>query len=177
MPAVPRGCGRNRCTAGIYHHAGFEQRAYPASCDELLYLLDHTILQRYREYDEDASANEKIFNFTTSSNNRDGLAIRAASLGLLEREEERKIMIILSDGRPYDVILNRPNGRNPQPYQGKYAVRDTGTEVRRLRNLGVSVLGVFAGEEKDLEQKKRSLAGTLPIFVIFPDFPASLVAI
>ncbi len=116
---------------------------------------DHTILQRYREYDEDASANEKIFNFTTSSNNRDGLAIRAASLGLLEREEERKIMIILSDGRPYDVILNRPNGRNPQAYQGKYAVRDTGTEVRRLRNLGVSVLGVFAGEEKDLEAEKK----------------------
>ena len=116
---------------------------------------DHTILQRYREYDEDASANEKIFNFTTSSNNRDGLAIRAASLGLLEREEERKIMIILSDGRPYDVILNRPNGRNPQPYQGKYAVRDTGTEVRRLRNLGVSVLVVFAGEEKDLEAEKK----------------------
>lgn len=116
---------------------------------------DHTIMQRYREYDEDASANEKIFNFTTSSNNRDGLAIRAASLGLLEREEERKIMIILSDGRPYDVILNRPNGRNPQPYQGKYAVRDTGTEVRRLRNLGVSVLGVFAGEEKDLEAEKK----------------------
>ena len=116
---------------------------------------DHTIMQRYREYDEDASANEKIFNFTTSSNNRDGLAIRAASLGLLEREEERKIMIILSDGRPYDVILNRPNGRNPQPYQGKYAVRDTGTEVRRFRNLGVSVLGVFAGEEKDLEAEKK----------------------
>ena len=116
---------------------------------------DHTILQRYREYDEDASANEKIFNFTTSSNNRDGLAIRAASLGLLEREEERKIMIILSDGRPYDVILNRPNARNPQPYHGDYAVRDTGTEVRRLRNLGVSVLGVFAGEEKDLEAEKK----------------------
>lgn len=86
-------------------------------------------------------------------------------------------MIILSDGRPYDVILNRPNGRNPQPYQGKYAVRDTGTEVRRLRNLGVSVLGVFAGEEKDLEAEKRFLVGTLPIFVIFPDFPTSLVAI
>ena len=116
---------------------------------------DHTILQRYREYDEDASANEKIFNFTTSSNNRDGLAIRAASLRLLEREEERKIMIILSDGRPYDVILNRPNARNPQPYHGDYAVRDTGTEVRRLRNLGVSVLGVFAGEEKDLEAEKK----------------------
>lgn len=116
---------------------------------------DHTILQRFREYDEDRSANERIFSFTTSSNNRDGLAIRAAAQGLLARQEERKILIILSDGRPYDVILNRPNARNPQPYYGEYAVTDTGTEVRRLRNLGVSVLGVFAGEEKDLEAEKK----------------------
>lgn len=116
---------------------------------------DHTILQRFREYDEDAAANEKIFSFTTSSNNRDGLAIRAASQGLLEREEEHKIMIILSDGRPYDVIMNRPHARNPQPYFGDYAVKDTGLEVRRLRNLGVSVLGVFVGEEKELEAEKK----------------------
>ena len=116
---------------------------------------DHTILQRFREYDEDASANERIFSFTTSSNNRDGLAIRAASLGLLEREENHKIMIILSDGRPYDVILNRPNARNPLPYQGEYAVKDTGLEVRRLRNYGISVLGVFVGEEKELEAEKK----------------------
>ena len=27
---------------------------------------DHTILQRYREYEEDASANERIFTFTHS---------------------------------------------------------------------------------------------------------------
>lgn len=116
---------------------------------------DHTILQRFREYDEDASANERIFSFTTSSNNRDGLAVRAASLGLLEREEDHKIMIILSDGRPYDVILNRPNARNPLPYQGEYAVKDTGLEVRRLRNYGISVLGVFVGEEKELEAEKK----------------------
>lgn len=116
---------------------------------------DHTILQRYREYEEDAAANERIFTFTTSSNNRDGLAIKAAAQGLLEREEEHKIMIILSDGRPYDVILNRPNARNPQPYYGEYAVRDMGVEVRRLRNLGVSVLGVFVGEEQDLGAEKK----------------------
>lgn len=116
---------------------------------------DHTIMQRFREYDEDASANEKIFSFTTSSNNRDGLAIRAASQGLLEREEDHKIMIILSDGRPYDVIVNRPHARNPEPYYGDYAVKDTGLEVRRLRNLGVSVLGVFVGEEKELEAEKK----------------------
>lgn len=116
---------------------------------------DHTIMQRFREYDEDASANERIFSFTTSSNNRDGLAVKAAAWGLLEREEEHKIMIILSDGRPYDVILNRPHARNPQPYYGEYALKDTGLEVRRLRNLGVSVLGVFVGEEKELEAEKK----------------------
>ena len=116
---------------------------------------DHTILQRFREYDEDESANERIFTFTTSSNNRDGLAVRAASQSLLEREEENKIMIILSDGRPYDVIMNRPNARNPEPYFGEYAVKDTGVEVRRLRNLGVSVLGVFVGEEKELNAEKK----------------------
>ncbi len=116
---------------------------------------DYTILQRYREYDDPMEKNESIFSFTTSSNNRDGLAIKAISETLINREEEKKILIILSDGRPYDVVMNRPGAKNPNPYQGEYAVRDTGFEIRRLRNLGVSVLGVFAGEEKDLEAEKK----------------------
>lgn len=116
---------------------------------------DYTILQRYREYDDARAENERIFEFTTSSNNRDGLAVKAVAQELINREEEKKILIILSDGRPYDVIINRPNARNPQPYQGEYAIRDTGFEVRKLRNQGISVLGVFAGEEKDLEAEKK----------------------
>ncbi|WP_461820995.1 cobaltochelatase CobT-related protein [Blautia stercoris] len=116
---------------------------------------DYTILHRFREYEDDRSANENIFEYNTSSNNRDGLAIKAAGYELLNREEEHKILIILSDGRPYDVILNRPNARNPQPYQGKYAISDTAFEVRKLRSKGVCVLGVFAGEEKDLPAEKK----------------------
>ena len=116
---------------------------------------DYTIMHRFRRYDEPRSENDNIFNYVTSSNNRDGLAIRTAGYDLLQREEEKKIMIILSDGRPYDVIINRPNAKNPEPYQGKAAIADTATEVRRLRNLDVSVLGVFAGEEKDLATEKK----------------------
>lgn len=116
---------------------------------------DYTILHRFREYEDDRSANENIFEYNTSSNNRDGLAIKAAGYELLNREEEHKILIVLSDGRPYDVILNRPNARNPQPYQGKYAISDTAFEVRKLRSKGVCVLGVFAGEEKDLAAEKK----------------------
>lgn len=116
---------------------------------------DYTIMHRFREYDDPPSANENIFNYVTSSNNRDGLAIKAAGHGLLLREEEKKILILLSDGRPYDVIVNRPNAKNPAPYQGAYAVADTAAEIRRLRSMGVSVLGVFAGEEKDLSTEKK----------------------
>ncbi|NSG81732.1 nitric oxide reductase activation protein [Blautia schinkii] len=116
---------------------------------------DHTIMHRFREYDDPVAADENIFNYVTSSNNRDGLAIKAAGYGLLQREEEKKILIILSDGRPYDVIINRPNAKNPAPYHGKYAIADTATEIRRLRSQGVSVLGVFAGEEKDLAAEKK----------------------
>lgn len=116
---------------------------------------DYSILHRFREYDDPRSANENIFNYVTSSNNRDGLAIRAAGYGLLNREEEKKILIILSDGRPYDVIVNRPNAKNPAPYHGKYAITDTAAQIRKLRSQGVSVLGVFAGEEKDLATEKK----------------------
>lgn len=116
---------------------------------------DYTVLHRFRKYDDPRTENDNIFNYVTSSNNRDGLAIRTAGYDLLQREEDKKIMIILSDGRPNDVILNRPNTRNPEPYMGKTAIADTATEVRRLRSMEVSVLGVFAGEEKDLTSEKK----------------------
>lgn len=116
---------------------------------------DYTILQRFREYDAPREENMRIFDFVTSSNNRDGLAIRAAGDSLMQRQEEGKILIVLSDGKPNDIIVNRPNSRNPQPYYGDYAVRDTAFEVRKLRGNGVCVLGVFTGREKDLTAEKK----------------------
>mgnify|MGYP000423489406 CR=1 FL=1 len=71
------------------------------------------------------------------------------------------------------MIVNRPHAKNPEPYMGKYAVNDTATEVRHLRNLGVSVLGVFAGEEKDLFHRKKDIWQRFRIypeyFRIFPE--------
>ncbi|MFR3031354.1 MAG: cobaltochelatase CobT-related protein [Blautia sp.] len=55
---------------------------------------DYTILHRFRDYDDDRKANANLFEYTTSSNNRDGLAIKAAGYDLLQREEDKKIMII-----------------------------------------------------------------------------------
>ena len=116
---------------------------------------DYTVMRRFREYEEGREANGRIFEFYGSSNNRDGLAVRAAAYGLLQRPEENKILIVLSDGRPNDIVVNRPNSHNPRPYFGDYGVKDTAFEVRRLRNAGVSVLGVFAGEEQDLQAERK----------------------
>lgn len=115
---------------------------------------DYTVMQRFREYDAPREKNRNVFGYTTSSNNRDGLAIRAAADSLMQREEENRILIVLSDGRPNDVIVNRPNSRNPKTYSGEYAVKDTALEVRKARNNGVFVLGVFAGKEQDLAAEK-----------------------
>ncbi len=115
---------------------------------------DYTVMQRYRDYDDPREANQRIFEFYASSNNRDGLAVRAAADSLIKRPEEHKVLIVLSDGRPNDIIVNRPNSRNPLPYSGDYAVRDT-AEVRKVRAMGISILGVFAGEEQDLQAERR----------------------
>ncbi len=116
---------------------------------------DYTVLQRFRNYDDPPEMDKKVFEFRTSSNNRDGLAIRAAGESLLAREEENKILIVLSDGRPNDVIVGRPGSRNPMPYTGEYAIRDTAYEIRALRSAGVYVLGVFTGTTQDLQAEKR----------------------
>lgn len=116
---------------------------------------DYTVMQRFRDYDASREENKNIFHYTTSSNNRDGLAIRAAGESLSQRAEENKILIVLSDGKPNDVVVNRPNSRNPQSYCGEYAVRDTAFEVRNLRNRGIFVLGVFTGKEEDLKAEQR----------------------
>ena len=34
-------------------------------------------------------------------------------------------------------------------------MKDTATEVRKLRNKRIAVLGVFAGEEEDLQAEKK----------------------
>ncbi|MDO4261952.1 MAG: nitric oxide reductase activation protein [Eubacteriales bacterium] len=116
---------------------------------------DYTVMRRFREYDEPAEADLRLMEFTSSSNNRDGLALRAAADGLLARPEENKVLIVLSDGRPNDLVVKRPNAANPALYTGEYAVKDTASEVRKLRALGISVLGVFAGEEQDLTAERR----------------------
>ncbi len=150
-----RGRQQDVALQGFILSAALSKAGIPHRVFSFCSFWSYTVMRRFREYDENAEADWKILEFTSSSSNRDGLAIRAAADGLLQRPEENKILIVLSDGRPNDVVLNRPNVKNPAVYTGEYAVKDTAAEVRRLRSQGISVLGVFAGEEQDLMAERR----------------------
>lgn len=120
--------------------------------------LDYTILKRFRDYNDNVRKCEDIFEYYCSGNNRDGLAIKATCDGLLERDEENKILIVLSDGKPNDVKIGKDTSRSIRgetAYKGIVGINDTAMEVRKARKRGIMVLGVFTGKETDLEAEKK----------------------
>ena len=122
-----------------------------------LSFLDYTVLKRYRDYNDNINSCENIFEYFAAGNNRDGLAIKATCESLLEREEENKILIVLSDGKPNDVKIGKDRSRSLRgeaSYKGLVGVKDTALEVRKARKQGILVLGVFTGKEVDLEAEK-----------------------
>ena len=93
-----------------------------------LSFLDYTILKRYRNYNDDINSCENIFEYFSAGNNRDGLAIKATCDDLIEREEENKILIVLSDGKPNDVKIGKDRSRSLRgeaSYKGKVGIKDT----------------------------------------------------
>jgi nitric oxide reductase activation protein len=119
--------------------------------------MDYTILKRFKDYDDNIDSSENIFEYFCAGNNRDGLAIKSTCEGLSERNEENKILIVLSDGRPNDVKIGKDRERSirgEMAYRGVVGVKDAANEVRKARQNGILVLGVFTGKEVDLEAER-----------------------
>ncbi len=109
-----------------------------------------TILQMYNG-GTSAGDNSRIFDYYTEGCNRDGLAIRAAGELLAHNACEHRMLIVLSDVKPLDVVRIRKDERDVGvTYDGIQALTDTAHEVRRLRAQGVAVLCIFTGEDVDL---------------------------
>ena len=117
--------------------------------------LDYTVIKRFRDYESPLTANDNIFEYFCSGNNRDGLAIKATCQDLLKRREDNKILIVLSDGRPNDIKVGKGQVADLHAaYRGRVAIEDTAREVRLARQQGILVLGVFTGKEQDLMAEK-----------------------
>lgn len=115
---------------------------------------DHTVLRRFRDYDDKPPADRKILEYRAVSNNRDGLALAAAGVELLKRREDHKILIVFSDGLPNDMVSGRKRPGAPERYIGEAAIRDTCAQVRKLRRAGVHVIGIFLGDDGELENER-----------------------
>lgn len=120
-------------------------------------LFDYTVIKRYRDYEDDRINNRNIFYYMSEGSNRDGLALRAMEHMMDLKEGKKRIVIVLSDGRPNDVRTTKMTSlfvSQVKDYTGREAVRDTALEIRKLRQKDMAVLGVFTGEREDMEAEK-----------------------
>jgi len=115
---------------------------------------DYTVLRRFRDYDDKPEADRTILEYRATANNRDGLALAAAGVDLLKRREDHKIVIVFSDGLPNDMVSGRVRPGAPKKYVGEEAIRDTCAQVRKLRREGVHVIGIFLGDDGELENER-----------------------
>ncbi len=121
-------------------------------------MLQVTVFTQYRDFDDPIEETKNIFEYQCEGSNRDGLAIKAAVNRLMQRREENKLLVVLSDGIPNDAQIVTKIGTTEKrhgQYTGYHGVADTATEVRKARKAGVYVLGVFTGKEADLVTEQR----------------------
>ena len=113
-------------------------------------MTGYTILRVFRDYDR-PEENEKILEYVSNGCNRDGLAIRAAHYLMKQAPCEHKLLIVLSDVKPNDIVRIPGTGEEERiAYEKDAGVRDTALEVRRARADGIAVICVFTGDDEDL---------------------------
>ena len=86
----------------------------------------YTVMNLFRDYDE-KNNNDKIFNYYAAGFNRDGMALRTALHMMKDSKYSHKILIILSDGRPNDMLGVTSKGIFPlqKEYSDETGVGDT----------------------------------------------------
>lgn len=114
-------------------------------------------LKIYRNYDDDISKNIDLFKFLPAGSNRDGLAFRLVNMFMNETKYRQKVLIYLTDGKPYDIRTRVDNNYkyDERPYKDKYAEIDTSIEFRKLEQNEIYPLAIFTGHEDDLQSMKK----------------------
>lgn len=118
-----------------------------------LSMSGYTVLTRYRDYEEHEK-NEEIFRYFTAGANRDGLAYCAVGELMAEYPSERKILIVLSDVTPNDMVKFLYQGQE-QAYAGEGAIENAAKEVRAVSASGVTALCVYTGDDAGLPAVQR----------------------
>lgn len=100
--------------------------------DEVRFLVLKDFSERY-----DDETRGRVLALRPGYYTRMGAAIRQASAVIAEQPAERRLLLIVSDGKPSDL----------DHYDGRYAVEDTRESVREARALGVTPFCVTVDQE------------------------------
>lgn len=121
----------------------------PCRVSSFCSMTGYTILRTYRSY-ADSRDNDRIFDYVSNGCNRDGLAIRTLSRLMRDEPYDHKLLIVLSDAKPNDVVKIRKKDGRLEDYSADAGVSDTAAEVRRARAEGINVICVFTGADEDV---------------------------
>lgn len=96
-------------------------------------------VETVKDFDEamSGSVESRIAALKPGFYTRIGPAIRHASVQLQKRSERRKLLLLLTDGKPNDV----------DHYEGRFAIEDSRCAVVEARRSGVNVFGVTVDKE------------------------------
>ena len=98
---------------------------------------------------------------------RMGAAIRHATRGLAERPRSRRLLLLLTDGKPNDA----------DHYEGRYAIEDTRMAIREARRAGMRVFGITVDREAQDYVPYLFGPGAYAIFPQISRLPVALPAI
>jgi nitric oxide reductase activation protein len=100
---------------------------------------DRVFLKRCKEFDVPMSAEitANIGALSPGHYTRLGAAIRHVSAQLAQQPSARKLLIVLTDGKPNDL----------DHYEGQHGIEDSHMAVREARNAGQSLHGIIIDED------------------------------
>ena len=115
----------------------------------------YTVLRLFQSYGEMNRA-EEVFSYVAAGNNRDGLALRGAGHLMENSEQEKKLLLVLTDGSPQDDQIAAEGAfYKNREYTDQIAVEDTTEQVQQLKRKGIQVVGIFMGTERGLQTAHR----------------------
>lgn len=121
------------------------------------------VLQVLKEMDErfGPATYRRLDGLRPIHSTRMGAAIRHATKKLARMDAKTKLLILLSDGRPFDVDYGPPDEEGRSDYDPQYARGDTLRAVEECQRLGVKFGAVLTGSTDDAD----SLASGGPLWV------------
>lgn len=115
----------------------------------------YTVLRLFQSYGENRKA-EEVFSYVAAGNNRDGLALRGAGHLMAQSEQEKKLLLVLTDGSPQDDQIAAEGAfYKNREYTDQIAVEDTTEQVQQLKWRNIQVVGIFMGTERGLQTAHR----------------------